>query len=468
MWSDRDLQQASFRGIEFGFVDIEDGLKKSIAKFDYPYADGSDLEDMGLEARTVRLKAVFFGDKYENLEDFIEALKEQGFGYLNHPVFGSIKAVPETVSIRHDERAYLAEVDISFIEHLELAVSRVAKTASTALSDSGDYAAGTIEEANERIGDAVTDAGIPGDIPLTGLGGSGYLATISNYTSSVRSAMATVSSAVGTMQSYINQATEPFKLITSAVNYATDLPGTILSSIAGGIESVAGSYRGLLNAPGRFMDSLNYGLSRVERALGDFGGSSSSGQAGTSQNAASVSKAIKASWHVSKASALVTAAAIELAADETAEKSMRAPMNLKQFGSDASKAPTPMNLKQFGSNASVNRAQVMTMDEIDAVVATARSAISEAMDAVRAAYPDTGHDLVESLKKQALSIQEAGDGIRLRRERITDYEVPSDMPLHMLAFNLYGDIGEAERLLRINSIPNPNFLRAGEILRVYA
>lgn len=453
MWQDRDLQQASFRGVEFDFVDIEDGLKKTIAKFDYPYADGSDLEDMGLEARTIRLKAVFFGEKYANLEDFMGALKEQGFGYLNHPVFGSIKAVPETVSIRHDERAYYAEVDIAFIEHLELAVSRVAKTASTSLSDSGDYAAETIVEADERLGDALADAGIPDDIPIDSLGQSGYLATISNYTSSVRSAMTTISSAVGTTQGYINQAAEPFKLITSAVDFATDLPGTILNSIAGGIESIAEAYQSLLNAPGKFIDSLSYGLNKVEKALGKFGGGSDVSFGGDSD----ASKALKASWHVSKASALATAAAIELAADEAAEKS-----------SGASGAGASINFKQFGSGALAERAQVMTMNEIDAVVAVARTAIGEAIDAVRAAYPDTGHALIESLKGQALSIQQAGDEIRLRRERITDYEVPSDMPLHVLVFNLYGGIGEAERLLRINSIRNPNFLRAGQTLRVYA
>lgn len=451
MWADRDLQQASFRGVEFDFVDIEDGLKKSIAKFDYPYADGSDLEDMGLEARTIRLKAIFFGDKYANLEDFIDAVKEQGFGYLNHPVFGSIKAVPETVSIRHDERSYHAEVDINFIEHLEMAVSRVSKTVSAALSDSGEMSTEALAEANDRLADALSDAGIPNDIPIASLGQSGYLATISNYTSSVRSAMGNISSAVGTMQSYINQVTEPFKLITSAVDYLTDLPGTILGSIAGGIESVAGAYQSLLNAPGKFMDSLNYGLTKIEKALGDFGGGSSS-----SQGSVSASKALKASWHVSKAAALATAAAVELAADEAAEKSTGA------------SGGTVMNLKQFGSDASVDRTQVMTIEEIDAVVATARTAISEAIEAVRAAYPDTGHGLITSLKAQALTIQQAADEIRLRRERITDYEVPSDMPLHFLAFNLYGDINEAERLLRINNIPNPNLLRAGETLRVYA
>lgn len=454
MWAERDLQQASFRGVEFDFVDIEDGLKKTIAKFDYPYADGSDLEDMGLEARSVRLKAIFFGDKYKNLEDFIEALKEQGFGYLNHPVFGSIKAIPETVSIRHDERAYHAEADITFLEHLELAVSRVAAYVDTGgVAEEAAIAAG---EAEANLADTLSEAGIPDNIPTAGLGTSGYMATMAGYAGSVRSAMSTVSSVVGTVQGYINSATVPFKLITSAVNYATSLPGEILGSIAGAIESVAGAYQSLINAPGKFVDSLNHGLNKVETALGDFEGDSK-----PSSEAARIALALKASWHVSKASALSVAAVIELAADEAAEKGES--LSLKKYGMESTSARGAT-----AGQGTTARTQIMTITEVDAVAAIARESVKAAIEAVRAAYGTSGYGLELSLKKQALIVQQAADVVRLKRERITDYEVPSDMPLHILAFNLYGDIKEADRLLRINNIKNPNFLKAGETLRVYA
>lgn len=443
MWDDKDLQQATFRGVEFDFVDIEDGLKKTIAKFDYPYADGSDLEDMGLEERTIRLKAVLFGDKYGSLQAFLEALKEQGYGELNHPVFGTIKAMPETVSIRHDEKSYHAEIDISFLEHLELAISRVAANVDTAAS--ANEAVETMAGAADNMADVLEDAGIPDGIPIDGLGVAGYMATIAGYTSKVRSVMSKIDSAVGTLNSYINTATAPFKLITSAVEYATDLPGTILGKAADAIETVAGTYNTLIAAPGKFMDSLNYGLGKIEDALGDFEGGSKS-----SDDTASTVLALKAAYSVSAATALAQGAAIELAADEAAE-------NGKTF-----------SLKPYGIDSDVERTQVMTIDEIDLVAATAREAINTAITAVRDVYGDSGYDLTLSLKTQALLIQQAADEIRLRRERIIDYEVPSDMPLHILAFNLYGDISEAERLLRINQIRNPNFLRAGETLRVYA
>ncbi len=433
MWHKDDLKEASFRQIPFDFIDVEDGFKKTVAKYDYPYEDGSDLDDMGLEARVVRLKAVFLPERYAGVVGFITALKEQGPGEVVHPVFGTFQAVPETVSIRHDERAYFAEIDITFVEHLDLAVSVFAMSAEARAAEIAVEKFNTLGETGAALDGALKDSGIPADIPATGLGTSGYMATLAGYASKVREAMRAIDSVVGTVKGYINQATAPFKLVTSVVNYATDLPGSILGSFAGAIESVAGAYASLLNAPGKFTDSLNFGLLKIETALGDFNGD----------------KAMKASWHASKASALCVAAALELSIDEAAETG------------------NGVSLKTYGMDSEASRSQLMTISEIDAVAAVAREAVNAAIAAAREAFKDS-YELEASLKRQAWIIQETADNVRLKREKIVDYEIPSDMPLHLLAFSLYGDIKKADRLLLVNKIPKPNFLKAGEVLKVYA
>ncbi|OGQ60738.1 MAG: hypothetical protein A3J24_06400 [Deltaproteobacteria bacterium RIFCSPLOWO2_02_FULL_53_8] len=207
----------------------------------------------------------------------------------------------------------------------------------------------------------------------------------------------------------------------------------MLSSFAEAIESVTGAYTSLVNAPGKFTDSLNFGLLKIEASLDDFGGDTS----------------IEAAWLVSKASALCSAAAIELSLDEATE------------------AGTSVSLKAYGVDSEASRPRLMTINEIDATAALARDAISAAITASRGAFADS-YELEASLKQQALIIQETADSVRLRRETLSDYDVPADMPLHLLAFKLYGDISQADRLLLINNIPNPNFLKAGTSLRVYA
>lgn len=433
-WKEEDLLKASYRGIEFKYIDIDDGFKKTIAKYDYPYVDGSDLEDMGLEARTVRLKAVFMGENYANLSAFIEALKEQGPGEVEHPLFGTFKAVPESVSIRHDERAYFADVDITFIEHKELTFAAPVYMASSKMGECSELIIESSTQAEDNLGSALDEEGIADDVSSEGLGESGFMAIIAGFTSKVRNAMRKINVVVSTVKGYINQATAPFKLITSAVSYATNLPGSILGSFAQGIESVAGAYIGLINAPGKFMDSFNFGLKKMEAVLGDFQGN----------------KSMKASWHTTKASALTTSASIELAADESAENG------------------ESLSLKEYGSDIEVSRTQLMTIDEIDAIVVVVREAVNVAIEVVRDAYGDSGFDLELVLKAQALLIQETADQIRLKRERIIEYEVLSDSSLHVIAFNLYGDLNEAERLLRINKIIEPNFIKCGQVLRVYA
>lgn len=434
MWKKADLQQASYRQIEFDFIDLDDSFKKSVAKYDYPYTDGSDLEDMGLEARTVRVKAVFLPESYGNLSAFIEALKEQGPGEVVHPVFGTFNAIPETVSIRHDERAYFAELDISFIEHLDLKFSVPVSTAGAKLSEATTGSGSTMSAASSSLGASLEDKGIPSGIPTEGLGEPGFMSLIAGYTSTVREVMRDINTVVSTVKAYINEATAPFKLVSSFVSFATDLPGSILSSVSEAIESVAGAYMSLINAPGKFMASLEYGLDKIESALGDFEGDES----------------LEASWHVEKSTALSVAAAIEFAADEATEEGR------------------VLNLKPFGIDAEATRTQLMTIDEIDAVSAIARESINAALAAVRTAYGDTGYDLELGLKRLALIIQQTADTIRLRREKIISYEVPSHMPLHLIAFKLYGDFQEAPRLLRINRIKNPNFISSGTVLKVYA
>lgn len=433
MWNPDDLKQASYRQIPFDFIDVEDGFKKALAKYEYPYADGGDLEDMGLESRTVRLKAVFLPERYVTLGAFIAALKEQGPGTVVHPVWGTFQAVPETVSVKHDERAYLAELEITFVEHLEFPLFVAAISAETKAVSAAVETGNALDETDAGLGAAHEAAGIPTDIPTTGIGTDGFMATLAGYSSKVREAMRSIDSAVSTAKGYIDQATAPFKLITSTVAFVTDLPGSILGSFAGAIESVAGAYTSLLNAPGKFTSSLNFGLLKVESSLGDFNGD----------------KSMKAAWHISRASALCAAAALELAIDEATE------------------AGRNVNLKAYGIETDVSRGQLMTINEIDTMAAVSREAVNAAIAAARAAFGGS-YELEASLKRQALIIQETADSARLRREKIIAYDVPCDIPLHLLAFKLYGDINGADRLLRINNIRHPNFLRAGQVLRVYA
>lgn len=115
-WQDT-LLDASFRGFVFDLLNEHYGGGHRVCRHAYPYKDGADVEDMGLEPRRFDMTAVLWGDDYETrLQDFIRLLEQRGRGELVHPIYGSL---PETQAVRwevsHDaDRPDYAEIKLSF------------------------------------------------------------------------------------------------------------------------------------------------------------------------------------------------------------------------------------------------------------------------------------------------------------------------------------------------------------------
>ena len=64
-WKDT-LLDASFKGV--GFDVIDDTLRgtHALAEHEYPFVQGSDIEDTGVSAMDMSLTAVVWGDDYES------------------------------------------------------------------------------------------------------------------------------------------------------------------------------------------------------------------------------------------------------------------------------------------------------------------------------------------------------------------------------------------------------------------
>lgn len=116
-WAD-NLLEASFRGVIFDCISTDDEISRAIAAHTYPYQAGAETEDLGEEAKTFNIVAVFYGDDYESrLKTFIETINVPGTGDLVHPIFGSISAQFQKSSIHHDsENVDRADVTLTFIQ----------------------------------------------------------------------------------------------------------------------------------------------------------------------------------------------------------------------------------------------------------------------------------------------------------------------------------------------------------------
>lgn len=87
-WAE-ELQDASFRGVQFECTSTNDATSKALAIKQAPYSNDAEIEDMGNNPRNISINAVYSGDDYKTWLDALEAaLLETGSGELIHPVYG--------------------------------------------------------------------------------------------------------------------------------------------------------------------------------------------------------------------------------------------------------------------------------------------------------------------------------------------------------------------------------------------
>jgi len=100
-WKD-NLQACTWGDITFAVENTTDALTRRLARYDYPYRDGADFEDLGREPRSTRFRAHFHSPTYET--DLGALLLEADAGKartFTHPVLGQWTARLQVRGIDH-------------------------------------------------------------------------------------------------------------------------------------------------------------------------------------------------------------------------------------------------------------------------------------------------------------------------------------------------------------------------------
>lgn len=101
-WKD-DLQQASFRGVEFECISTKDAVNRSLAIHQAPYSNDAQIEDLGSDARQTSLRIFLEGDDYKLYLDALEvAFNLTGPGELVHPIYGIKNVHVANYVVGHD------------------------------------------------------------------------------------------------------------------------------------------------------------------------------------------------------------------------------------------------------------------------------------------------------------------------------------------------------------------------------
>lgn len=117
------IQQASYKGVKFDVLAVDDSFDRAVIEHAYPFVDGADIEDMGLNTQTIRLQAVFFGVSfYADYIRLLSVLQKKGADVLVHPIRGRMpNMLLVSASLHTDaENINYVALDLTFKEAKEM------------------------------------------------------------------------------------------------------------------------------------------------------------------------------------------------------------------------------------------------------------------------------------------------------------------------------------------------------------
>jgi prophage DNA circulation protein len=409
-WEQR-LLDAKFRGVTFDCQLWDDDWERHAVEHTRPFVDGAEMEDLGRGARRMRIKAIFFGDDYEDrLEAFLKVLDEPGPGDLVHPVFGPLKAQVATPHVHHEaENVDQAEVEVTFAES--------ALGAALFTSSKPGQKAAAVATKSSSVREAAASALAKA------------VAVCKNITAMSRAGLRVIAE----LKAMVDTVTTSGAGITSIPRaWASD----VASLIASVVDLKSFSSSSLVSDWKSTVAILNSAILSLTSNNSSATSSASSGSGGSSDATLALTpgdELDKVRAHVELERALGIAEATQAVLE--------------------SEADTP----------------TLTPDEIEAVTATTRERLQASSDTYRALYGLEEHrPVTEGLKDVAAAILAAAEAILEAKPPLVDHTLAARTCPRLLAHQLYGDHTRAAEILRLNALADPNFLTPGEVLRVYA
>ncbi len=455
-WSS-ELLDASWRGVTFSCKNTRDRAERALVKYEYPFRNGGEVDDLGLRLRQMSFTAVFWGPDYESdLQDFIAALDDvdddnQGEGELIHPVFGSIPAKLESYEISHDEESPdYAEVQLVFVESgLDNPFFDPAQSGMGAAS-------GLISEALAGISEAISSA----------------QAAVASWLDEARETLGfnDAMAMMGECQSLISSYSGAVDAALSGLSYL-QFP----SALASDLEAAVGKTASLAN-----LDPSNLAgrFSGWQRLSGLFDRHSLTGGGLKAKKYPATTSAYVGSI-ISGTSGSLPGPRPGLASPPQSRPAYEpSPIPANSIGNGVALANAHANLLDTEAvivgASDIFRAEAaapsLSPAEIETIAGDARERIKDSLAEVRSVFPEgRRHAITQGLRDSALAIQDLAAALIIRRPPLVTHSPAYPCNFHLLAHRLYKDYARASELKRLNpSVRCPNFIAAGQEVSGYA
>lgn len=403
------------------FETITDTFEKAIARYDYPYADGADLEDMGERAHVIRFRCWFWDDgeqqSYDTHTLLLEALADKDLLDFVHPKYGLLRGKIETIAVNHNDAIRAASMELTFVEQMRAELSVAAAENVRSAVESAYVAAQAKQES--LLMQAL--AAIPGVDPAAVSKAlntvQGLLTQMQGYTSATRAAVAEIEKHIAAAEATVNRMTSPLNSIQATLTYGLTLPGRVLGSLSGALEKTARTYDSLWNYPSQFIAKLDDALDELESSFDDLA------DGATSPAGRSAGLVMRNHITLAGAQRLALEAAALYAEDDRA----------------AGEADPDF--------------QVMHLQELEATLAVVRARLAAAVGVARD---------MDDLKMMAAALLTQVNTVRLEREKMVTVTLDNPLPLHLVCLKYGLPYADAERLIKVNRISRPNAV-SGEV-----
>lgn len=403
-WSET-LLDLRFRGIAFDCISTQDEASRALVEHAYPYRDGAEIEDLGANAAKLSVRTLIYGPDYERLlQELMAALDTAGAGELVHPVFGLMQVNVARYRTVHDAESP---------DQAQLEIDFVESAPRNPFFDV-NLPQAEIAAVGTAVDAATAALALPFASQLQAIASGGLLARIELARNQMEGHLLQFRGMVSGIQS------SGLDLITTPTVFIADLTSCVQA-----VQQMAYALTGSAQSTAQSFDLVKTSLTQASQPLPE-----STTPASVSAAFTQDAELIAAQVQAVAALALADAAGAAFAQEQ------------------ATPAATPVQLENMS--------------------AVARTELQAAITTLRTLYPQDYQAPVEALKNVAASVQLACRAALLARPPMIRRTVELEGCLRQLAHRWYGDHTRAAELLRLNSIPNPNFIPRGQVLYAYS
>jgi hypothetical protein len=423
-----ELKKATLNNIDIAMEDLHDSFEAALARYNYPYANGPDLEGMGLRERAIDFRCHFWDDAsqetYDKHVDLINTLKNRNLHDFIHPKYGLLQGKIESIAINHEpDDIRHCSLDIRFVEQMEEQFSFPGASVLSAVEEA--YQNCQVQHALALMTEfkGVLSSVIWAHFLKFCWMRLGIVRRCRNIPCPPSSSLIKSILICRGAETCFSSVESPVNSLQATMTYDSTIIGRIIRQPGRNSQKVCRSRDNLWNYPALYLPKLNTDFSALEDTLSGLHEATKNDAA--QEGGALISRQLK----IAIAERMALEAAAIYAADAEAAKDTSGESDFQ-----------PMNIL-----------------ELESTLAIVRERIADAVEIARE---------MDQLKTMAAELLKQVNSVRLEREKMMAVVLDNPMPLHLVCLRYGLTYQDAERLTRVNNIKHPNFTEGG--INVYA